>query len=215
MRRVKAVFRLVPMLAAWAVLGAFFWGFIYIRVTDTDAAHKIVVCADAPVPGAAELEETLDRACAGSIRMTKVRPFTYAMMDSSVLRGADLLIVRESNMPVYLDWFAPCPASVAPRDGGWPADGVRYGVLLYSPGQQNTALSRWIGLSDGDADGERFYLCFGKQSLHVEGLDQAVDGESARFAALLLDMAGASDLSEQLQDVPAEDLAVSGVAETE
>lgn len=215
MKRADAALRLAPMLLVWAVLGAFFWSFIFLRVTDTDPAHKLVVCVDAAVPGAAELEELLDRACGGDVRMTKVRPFAYAMMDSSALRGADLLIVREENLAAYQDWFAPCPATFAARDEDWLAGGVRCGLFLSGTGQQNAVLRRWIDYSGVDADGGRFYLCFGKQSRHLAGLEGAADDEAPRFASLLLEMGVSSALPEQLQDIAAEDLPAGGFAEAQ
>ena len=72
MKLIKRIFRLTPMLITWAMLGVLFWGFVFTRITDTDRAHKIVLCVDAQVPGAAELETRMTGLVRDPIRLVRV-----------------------------------------------------------------------------------------------------------------------------------------------
>ena len=171
MKLIKRIFRLTPMLITWAMLGVLFWGFVFTRITDTDRAHKIVLCVDAQVPGAAELETRMTGLARGPIRLVRVLPFSYAMMDASTLTDADLLIVRDTNLERYADWFAPWPEQLSSAGRFWERDGVPCGLLIHTAGQAD-ALSAYIDYAqppqDGDAD---YYLCIGAHSLHTGGSD--------------------------------------------
>lgn len=43
------------------------------------------------------------------IRMVKVRSFSYYMFSSQELAEGDLYIVKESEVPEYIRWFASVP----------------------------------------------------------------------------------------------------------
>ena len=175
--------RQIPLLIIWLMASGLIWGFVFTRITDTDTAHKLTVYIDAEVPGSAELAENLDDKKQGSIRMIQVRPFNYAMLDSSSLMNADLYIVPESDMEAYRDWFAPLPEALQMKGPAWEAGGIPCGVLIHIPSHTDSnALSAYIRFEP-----QRYYLCFGKNSLHFSANENASDNEAERMALILLD----------------------------
>ena len=182
MSNLRRILQQIPLLIIWLMASALLWGFVFTRITDTDAAHKIVICIDAETPGAAELATKLDDLNRGDIRMVQVRPFTYAMLDGSALTSADLFIVSESNMQTYREWFAPCPEGFAADFPAWEENGIRYGIPVHADFKSFQPLRPYINFESS----ELYYLCFGKESLHLDSNDSAVDNEAPYFAEILL-----------------------------
>ncbi len=182
MSRLRQFTRQIPLLIIWLMASALLWSFVFMRITDADPAHKIVVFADAEVSGSEDLAAELFDLRRGGIHTVQVHPFTYAMLNSAQLANADLYIIPESDMPAYLEWFAPCPDDFRQAAYVNPDDGCRYGLLLRDPADPDTRLSQYIHF----APDERYYLCFGKNSLHLHGQTKAVDDEAEYFAGYIL-----------------------------
>ena len=182
MSKFRQFIRQIPLLIIWLMASALLWSFVFIRITDTDPAHKIVIFVDAETPGAEDLATELFDQRRGNIRTVQVRPFTYAMLNSDQLTNADLYIVPESDMQTYLDWFAPCPDGFTQEAYINPEDSLRYGLLIRDPSDVDTPLSRYIQF----VTGEPYYLCFGKNSLHLNNQTEAGDNEAIYYGSCLL-----------------------------
>ena len=184
MSKFRQFTRQIPLLIIWLMASGLLWSFVFLRITDADPAHKIVVFVDAETTGAEDLAAELFDQRRGNIRTVQVRPFTYAMLDSNQLTNADLYIVPESDMLIYLDWFAPCPDGFTQDAYVNPEDGLSYGLLIRDPSDPDSLFSRYIQF----VPEERYYLCFGKNSLHLNGQTEAGDNEAVYFADILLNM---------------------------
>lgn len=162
MKKIRRVTDLVPLMLLWLVLCAFFWGKVFMGLTDTAPENKIVLFVDARVPDATGLAVELEKEKSAPIEMVKVHPFTYAMMGSEALSTADLYIVPEAHAAEYAEWFSQ----------------EKERVLVYD-GTQGAA-DRYISYED--LPGETYYLYYGKNSVHL------ADGEAEKYAGILTEL---------------------------
>ena len=153
--------RFFPGAVIWIMLAILLTGFVFARITDTDPSRKITVFADCKIRDAADLAEKLEKGMEGSVRMVKVHPFSYAMLDSAQIKNADLYIVPDSKKEEFAEWFREEYAVVA--DPG-NADAVCGEYFLYEEG----------------ASVYRLYI--GAASPHLE------DGLARKAAELLISM---------------------------
>ena len=183
MEKLKRFWNLVPALILWAMLSVFLWGWIFTFLTDTAPENKLTLFVDTAVSDATGLAVRLEEnALSDEIRMVKVHPFSYAMLDGEPLRRADLYIVREGNLGEYADWFAPLPEGFAAVGQVWEQEGVPVGIKVYDHATGQGAASAYITYEDPQYPNEDYYLLFGKSSPHLE------DGLSLPMAAELLNI---------------------------
>ena len=188
MKTIWKAIKLIPLLILWLLLSIFLWGFVFNLITDAPPAQKITLCVDAETPGATQLAVLLEEKLAGSVRMVKVRPFSYAMFDSGTLTGADLFIVPASNVETYMDWFAPAPKDLLSENGMLAIDGIPYGIPAYDAAAGTGIAADCIQYVAQDQEAEDYYLFFGKQSVHLSVNENAVDNAAAATAQYLLDL---------------------------
>lgn len=186
MKKLKLLWDLLPAMVLWLMLSVFLWGWIFTFLTDTKPENKLTLFADTAVTDATglavRLEETLKD---GPIRMVKVHPFTYAMLSSEALRGADVYLVRASHVQEYREWFAPLPEGFAAAQQAQPdalltADGTTAGLRVYDAAQKTGPAGAYIAYQDASQPEEDFYLFFGNGSTHLD------DGLALRLAEQLL-----------------------------
>ena len=144
---------LMLCLLAWLMLSVLIVGSVFVRVTDTDAAHKLTFSTTAGTENAVFLAAELEEDLPAGIRMVKVRPFTYYMFGGDELRESDVFLIRESEITDYIDWFMPLPEEFI-REDAYTLDGVPMG-LPCAPGH--------LDLGEGD-----WYLFIGKNGVHPE-----------------------------------------------
>ena len=159
----RILFHLIPLFLLWSMLITIFVGFVFSRITDTDAAHKVTVYADAEVRDAAVLAARLEKSVSEPVRMVKVHPFTYALFSSDALKRADLYIVPASRAGEYRDWFTPLPAEMASFASAEEPDGIP----VFDPVSGLSAAGSWILYTDPSKDAEPYYLFFGRASAHL------------------------------------------------
>lgn len=192
MKKLKRFFDLVPALILWLMLSVFLWGWIFTFLTDTKPENKLSLFVDATVTDgtglAVKLEETL---LDDTIRMVKVHPFTYAMLDSEPLRQADVYLVRASHVEEYREWFAPLPERFADamrvgEDSLFVLDDTVYGIRIWN-GQEGTGIAQsYIDYHDPTLPDEDYYLIFGRESLHLTGNENGLDDQAVLLAETLL-----------------------------
>lgn len=192
MKTLKKLWHLLPALLLWLMLSVFFWGWIFTFLTDAPAQNKLTLFVDAPVTDATGLAVQLEEGLLNEhIRMVKVHPFTYAMLDGEPLRTADVYIVRAGNVQEYREWFAPLPdgfadaVSAAPEDV-LTLDGVALGVRIRRGGEDGGVAAGFVDYRQPGLPEEDFYLMLGKASLHLPGNEAAVDTMALRLAERLL-----------------------------
>ncbi len=185
MRKMKRFFDLVPALLMWAILSIFLWSFVFNIITDVPAAEKVVLFIDAPLAQETRLAVQLEEAVGDAIQMVQVRSFSYAMMGSEEIENADLYIIGESSRGEYGDWFTPLPEEL--RTGTLlERDGQPIGVKVYDAATGAGVATEVIGYTAPGKVVEDHYLFVGKNSLHVQFHENAVDNEAVNCALALL-----------------------------
>ena len=157
----RKLLRQLPAMLLWLIISVVFWCWIFTFLTDTAPKNKIALFIDAPSCRDTELALEMEKSMPDGIHMVKVHPFSYAMLNSEQITGADLYILRESEVGLYKDWFA--------EDG----------MCIRIAGQQN-GLDPYI---DFAAPEEDWFLFAGKGSVHLE------DGAARQAAETLLKIA--------------------------
>ena len=174
--------QVVPMMVIWLMVSIFFWSWIFTFVTDTDHAHKLVLFTEMELADGTALALALEEGTGPAIRMVQVHPFAYAMMGEELLVNADLYVVTASGMTEYARWFSPLPEALARGENLYRAEGVPVGVRIWDAEQKRGAAADLIRYPAG----EDCYLCVGVHSLHVAGLEGAVDNEAVEAALRML-----------------------------
>ncbi len=179
MRVLKNIFSQLHRWILWALLSAVFWGWIFGFVTNTDAAHKVVLYANVDEMQDKALALRLEEEKPEGIKMIKVHPFSYAVFGDRELLEADLYAVRETEAEAMLPGFAPLDGEGLDVGGRelYVRDGVAYGVKLSGPGEAGAAAA-YMGYEPG----ESYYLFFNAGSPHLSG----GDGAALRVAEALL-----------------------------
>ncbi len=177
----RRVLRSVPALLAWAMLVLVIWGFVFLRLTDTDTEHKLVVYFDCELKDATALMLDMEEQMGvggklpyafserSDIRMIKARPFTYNMMGDSLDGDGDLFVVAEGDMEVYSDWFEPLPNELTGGRALYLVDGAALGVCV---GEPATGVYLFKEIVDYDLT-QRYYLCLCVNSVHAGDADKA------------------------------------------
>ncbi len=188
MNKFKKLLSLVPALVLWLMLSVLVWGFVFTRIMDTDAAHKLTLFVDAEVTDGTALAVRLEEELGGNIRMVKARPFSYAMLDGAQLQAADLFIIRADHMETYGGWLAPLPEEARGIGREYIRDGAAWGILAYDAETRSGIASGSINYQPPGEPESDYYLCFGRQSLHVPGNPDAVDNAALDAVGLLLEI---------------------------
>lgn len=161
MNSIRKLLRQLPAMLLWLVISVVLWCWVFTFLTDTAPKNKIALFINAPSCRDTELALVMEKSKPEAIRMVKVHPFSYAMLDSEQITQADLYILRGSEAEQYGDWFAE--------------DCVR----IRKAGQPN-GLDAYISFAAPEED---WYLFIGKNSVHLE------DGAARQAAETLLRIA--------------------------
>ena len=174
----KRILNRLPAFVLLLLLSSLLWTWIYFLITDAPAAKKVTVFVEAEVADralAARLEEDLPE----GIRMVKVHPFSYAMVDADTLLKADVFLIASSHMETYLESLHPLGEG-APDGERFTADGVAYGIKVYDASSGSGIASGYISLPSED-----LYLCFGRESVHLGSWNGSPDDAALDVAAKL------------------------------
>lgn len=194
MKTVKRLLHLIPALILWLMLSVFFWGWIFTFLTDAKPENKLTLFVDAAVTDgtglAVKLEESL---LSDTIRMVKVHPFTYAMLDGEQLRQSDAYIVRASHVEEYREWFAPLSIGFSAKEEQSDGlilllDGEPHGLRVCNAATGEGIAQAYISYHDPALPDEDFYLMFGKASVHLTTNEGGMDDEAIRLAEAFLNL---------------------------
>ena len=166
----RAAAKIFPAALLWAMLLPIFAGFVFGRITDTDAAHKIEIYAECETENAGELAQRLENELKGAVKMVKIHPFTYVLFGTEQLKKADLYIVPDSSAAEYAEWFAPGE-----------------GIPVYDPEKGVAAAGMYFRYTAEGKEPEVYRLYKGAESTHLE------DGLAGKTAELLLAITGTEE----------------------
>lgn len=178
----KRISGLIPAFVLWAMAVVILGGFVFNRITETDAAHKIVIFADCDVINGAELADRLERQLGEPIRMVKVHPFAYEAFGEGGIRQADLYILPASRAEQFRDMVTPLPEEMRYTEDPLMMRGEPCGIPLCGP----AALDRTAAAYFGYDPAETYYLFFSAASLHLSGNAGAADNRAAEAAEALM-----------------------------
>lgn len=164
LRRAARLFSLLFLpFIVWAMLALMLGGFVFDRITDAPPERKIVIFADMELRDAPVLAEKLEGLLPPPVRMVKIHPFSYAMLNSSAIRGADLYIVPASRAGDYRDWYAPLPAELA----GSASPEMPGGLPVFDPASGLRLAGDWLLYETASGTPEPCYLFFSAASVHL------------------------------------------------
>ncbi len=176
MKKIRRLTDILPLMLLWLMLSAFLWSKVFMGLTDAAPQNKITLFVDARIPQDTALAVELEKTAREGISMVKVHSFTYAMMSDDALSTADLYIVPQSHIEEYKAWFAPLPEEMLSLGETLAVNDAPCGLLIYD-GQEGAAAQY---ITYGDLPGEKYYLFFGVNSVHLD------DGAAAAYAKTLL-----------------------------
>ncbi len=207
MRFLKNVFSQLHSFILWLMFSAVFWGWIFTIVTDAPAEEKVTVYCYVSEIRDKDLAVALEENRPEGIRMIKVHPFDYVMMNIERMEDGDIFILPESQIETYEELLADKDSGGAianGKDSGGSiagdanngdmsdsmdgngaesidtADGsadISDGFLIYDAAAGSGGAAQYIGY-----EGEDYYLFLGARSAHLE------DGKALEVARRLLDM---------------------------
>ena len=181
MRVLKNIFSQWYKYVLWALLSAFFWGWIFTLLTDARPANKLVLCVDRPELRDEALANALSAGKPEGIKLVAVHSFDYYIFDTEELRCADLYIVGGNEAEKYMESFRPLAETgyVSPGET-WTHEGVAYGWKVYDAQTGEGAAASYIAYTAEGETPQDYFLFFGAESAHRE------DGKALRLAEALL-----------------------------
>lgn len=183
MRVIRTILSKFYLYFLWAFFSFLAVGFIFGRLGDTGAAHKVVLFADVPAMRDTELAYELEQSRPEGVRMVQVHPFSYALFDGKELFASDLYIIPESRVEQYADNLRPIDGAPFGAEGGYYREGELWGVLVWDAERREGAAADWIEYPE-----ENCWLFVNRNSRHVRTLsgtgDDAAILVAQRFLAL-------------------------------
>ena len=138
----------------WLLVSVLLWGWIFTMITDTTPDKKITIFIDAYAVEDKALSIELEKSMPDGIKMIRVRSFSYAMFQESSILGADIFIVKESEIELYRDSFRG------------------EGIKVYDARTGQGAARQFIRYTADEAT-EDYYLFYGAESVHTGNKDEA------------------------------------------
>ena len=185
MRVLRQIFSKFYLYFLWFFFAFLVCGQIFAHLGDASAAHKVTLFADVPSMRDTYLAAELERELPEGIRMVKVHPFSYAMIDSKELLGSDLYIIPESHAEQYADSFRSVEGAPFDAEGGYYRDGELWGVRVWDAERGSGIAADYIDYPDEDC-----WLFFNKDSGHIRALSGNGDDAAIEIAQRLLAMTG-------------------------
>lgn len=161
MRFFKNVLAQLHTFVLWGLASFILWGWIFALVTNTSPEKKVTVYCYVPGVRDVDLAVRLEEEPPEGIRMVKVHPFSYVMLNVDYMEDGDIFILPESQIGEYTELLAD-PAA---------------GVLVYDAETGQGAAVPYIDYTEED-----YYLFLGANSPHL------ADGKAAEVARRLMDL---------------------------
>lgn len=184
MRVIRAIVSKFYLYVLWAFLAVLLLGSVFLRLTDTDPAHKVVLFADVPAINDRELAWALEQKAPAGIRMVQVHPFSYAMFDAENLLSADLYIIPESHVEDYAGSFRSLEGAGFDPEGGYLREGELWGLKVWDHASGTGIAAEYIQYPNEDC-----WLFINGGSGHIRSLTGQGDDGAIEIARALLETA--------------------------
>lgn len=190
MRILKSIWKRWHVYVSWALFSVIMWGWIITLVTDTTPRKKLSVFIDSYACEDKALSMKLEEDKPEGIRMIKVHPFSYALFGETGFTGADIYVIRASQIEVYITDFLSIEAFAKehPEYGYYHGDdGKPYGIKVYDTSSGDGAAQAYITYktpANSLSPAEDYYLFFGKASCHVGNKED--DSLAFKLAEMIL-----------------------------
>lgn len=181
MRVIRTIVSKLYLYVLWAFLAVLLLGSVFLRLTDTDAAHKVVLFADVPAINDRELAWALEQKAPAGIRMVQVHPFSYAMFDAENLLSADLYIIPESHVEDYAGSFRSLEGAGFDPEGGYLREGKLWGLRVWDHQSGQGVAAEYIQYPNED-----YWLFINGGSRHIRSLTGEGDDAALAVARELL-----------------------------
>ena len=135
-------------------------------VTAVPRGEKLTLYADTEKLEAERLSESVS--LPEGIRLLESHPLSYAAFDETTLRNGDIFILKEAEIPDFIDGCLAIDAfrEKYPEYTYYESDGKSYGILVWDSETGEGVLTDFIAYpEDGKA-----WLFFGARSVHAAGL---------------------------------------------
>ncbi len=185
MRIIKKLFGNLHRYVVVLLLSVVIWAWIFSLVTDAAKAKKVLVYCGAPAMEERALGLALDAKKPEGIKFVKVSPFSDAIFSSGAPDDADIYILSESQVRLYSEELLPLDEKRS--EGDIAIGGVVYGILLRSAETGNGSAASFITYSLPGFEDENYYICFNKDSVHVNN-GEGSDGAAFEVAESLLSL---------------------------
>ncbi len=165
MRILKRVLRELHRYVFLAIVVTIFWAWIFTLLLNAPPRKKIVLFSDTPQTFELDLNDALSDPLPEGIRMIDAHPFAYAAFDGSEIDNADLLILSEADMDLFLGTLQRL---AVPQEGAYlDENGEPVGYLMFDPDTGYAVASRYFVYRAPGADAMRYYVCVNRSSLHI------------------------------------------------
>ena len=190
MRRIKEFFSQIPACLLWALLGAVVCGLVFTRLTDAPAREKVTLVTGVYQCRDAALSVELTEGRPEGIRLVRVHPMEYYLVNSPENEGADLYLLSAAAAEEKQALFLPLAELGMEIPDALCWDGVAYGIPMYDALSGQGRAEDYVTYLPEDADPEDFYLLFGAGSLHCGTQNGGLDDAAIQVARQLLAMGG-------------------------
>lgn len=181
---IKSVLRNWYRYVLWTLISAVFWSWIFTLLFSAPVKKKVVLYADLPSIDDRGLSIALEEDLPEGIRRVPTNCFEDLMFDQNAVLHGDLYLIPESHAETYLDSFAPIDPANFPDASFYESDGEAYGILVYDESTGLKIAGKYVYYLPG----ERCWLFFNRDSVHLGTGDRAADDAAITVAQHFLNL---------------------------
>lgn len=181
---IKSFFRNWYRYVLWTLISVIFWAWIFTLLFSAPAGKKVVLYADLPSIDDKGLSIVLEEDLPEGIKRVPTNCFEDLMFNQNAILHGDLYLIPESDVETYLESFAPIDRSAFPGASFYESDGDAYGILVNDEATGWKVAGKYIYYLPG----ERCYLFFNRDSLHIGEGDRAIDNAAIEVARHFLQL---------------------------
>ena len=180
----KGIWRNLHRYVLWAIVSFVFWAWVISRITDAPAGRKLLLYADVPAMDRTPLSAQLEAGLPDTIEFAEARAFTDEMFSPGQVNAGDLFVVPEAEAERFLASFTAIDPAAFPGQTYYESEGKVYGVCVWDEGAGIACGRKYVLYEPG----ERYYLFFGAQSLHLGALNGSADDAAIVAARTFLSL---------------------------
>ncbi len=168
----------------WALISVIVWAWVFTLLFSAPVKKKVVLYADLPAIDDKALTILLEEDLPEGIKRVPTNCFEDLMFDQTAVLRGDLYLIPESHVETYLASFAPIDRAAFPGMSFYESEGEAYGVLVNDEATGLKIASRYVYYLPG----ERCWLFFNRDSVHLGTGDHAADDAAITIAQHFLQL---------------------------